>query len=130
MGAVDRRRVQRVASRAWEAHLAGNRAARRLNALAKDHDLIQRMGRAVGVPTACVLWVCLGDVREYHCGDAYRKAMGLNLAERSSGRYQGRLRISKRGSSMARRWMHMASLRQIRSHECVRQWYPASFAKT
>ena len=29
--------------------------------------------------TACVLWVHLGNPSEYHCAEAYRKAMGLNL---------------------------------------------------
>lgn len=47
----------------------------------------------------CVLWVELGDPSEYHCGSAQRKAMGQNLAELSSGKRQGKLKISKRGSS-------------------------------
>jgi hypothetical protein len=37
--------------------------------------------------------------------------MGLNLAERSSGKWQGKLKISKRGSSKVRRWLYMAALR-------------------
>ena len=44
---------------------------------------------------------CSGSIwairRDYHCAEAYRKAMGLNLKERSSGRYQGQLKITKRG---------------------------------
>ena len=51
----------------------------------------------VGWATACVLWVYLGNPANYHCAEAYRKAMGLNLKERSSGRYQGQLKITKRG---------------------------------
>ena len=39
--------------------------------------------------TACVLWTSMGDPRKYHAAAAYRKAMGLNLKERSSGTYQG-----------------------------------------
>ena len=76
------------------------------------------MGRA----TACVLWVELGDPGDYHCGAAYRKAMGLNLAERSSGKWQGKLKISKRGSSKARRWLYLAALRRVKE-EPVRSWY-------
>jgi transposase len=90
--------------------------------LTSDHVTIQAMGEAVGVPTACVLWVELGDPRAYHCGSAYRKAMGLNLAERSSGKWQGKLKISKRGSSKARRWLYLAALRLLK-REPVRSWY-------
>ena len=44
---------------------------------------------------------------------AYRKAMGLNLVERSSGKYKGRLRISKRGGARSRQWLYFAVLRLI-----------------
>ncbi len=80
------------------------------------------MGAVVGTVTACVLWVQLGNPQDYHCGAAYRKAMGLNLKERSSGRWQGQLKISKRGSSVVRRWLYLAALRWVRQ-EPVRTWY-------
>ena len=35
--------------------------------------------------------------------------MGLNLTERSSGMYKGKLKISKRGSSAVRYWMYLAA---------------------
>ena len=72
----------------------------------------EAQGKAVGIATACVLWTCVGDPRNYHAAAAYRKAMGLNLKERSSGAYQGQLRISKRGSARARQWLYFAALRQ------------------
>src|SRR5262249_54494581 len=78
-------------------------------------------GRAVGVPTACVLWVGVGDPRNYGSGAAYRKAMGLNLVEHSSGTYQGQLRISKRGNPRVRQWLYVAGLRLIR-REGVADW--------
>jgi transposase len=81
-------------------------------------------GRVVGVPSACVLWASLGDPRQYSSGGAYRKAMGLNLVEHSSGTYQGALRISKRGQPRVRRWLYLAVVRLIR-HEGVRAWYQA-----
>ncbi len=62
------------------------------------HVVLQAQGKVVGVPTACVLWTSTGDPRKYHAAAAYRKAMGLNLVERSSGKYKGRLRISKRAA--------------------------------
>ena len=80
------------------------------------------------MPTACVLWVSTGDPRNFHSAGAYRKAMGLNLVERSSGTYQGRLRISKRGSARTRQWLYFAVLRLVQ--QCgVRPWYEAKKAR-
>jgi transposase len=53
--------------------------------------------------------------------------MGLNLVERSSGTYQGRLRISKRGSPRSRQWLYFAVLRLIQKSG-VRPWYEAKKA--
>ena len=54
--------------------------------------------------------------------------MGLNLVERSSGSYQGRLRISKRGSARTRQWLYFAALRLVQN--CgVRPWYEAKKAR-
>ena len=36
---------------------------------------MQRLAGVVGLGTACVLWVMLGDPRNYPCGAAYRKAL-------------------------------------------------------
>ena len=89
------------------------RSKRALLRLAREHTLLQAMGKVVGVPTACVLWVCVGDPRDYHSGPAYRKAMGLNLVERSSGEYESRLHISKRGHPYARQWLYFAAMRLV-----------------
>jgi transposase len=53
-------------------------------------------------------------------GPAYRKAMGLNLKERSSGLWVGRLKISKRGPGSVRRWLYFAALRLIRRDSAKR----------
>ena len=54
--------------------------------------------------------------------------MGLNLKERSSGAYQGQIRISKRGSARTRQWLYFASLRLVQ-HSGVRPWYEAKKAR-
>jgi hypothetical protein len=48
--------------------------------------------------------------------------MGLNLKERSSGRWKGHLKITKRGSSQARRWLYFAGLRYCRD-PWLAGWY-------
>ena len=50
--------------------------------------------------------------------------MSLNLKERSSGQHQGQLKITKRGSSVARRWLFFAALR-IAPSGVVRPWFEA-----
>jgi transposase len=49
--------------------------------------------------------------------------LGLNLKERSSGRHIGRLKLTKRGSSIARRYLYFAALRLIRDDPVVKRWY-------
>lgn len=119
---VDVRQMQRYAEQALAARSEITKSRRRLEALAQGNAMIQAQAQAVGVATACVLWVHLGDPTEYHCGEAYRKAMGLNLTERSSGMYQGKLRISKRGFSRVRRWLYFGVLRLVAKGP-VQQWY-------
>jgi transposase len=101
---------------------------RQLRRLAEQQPVLQAQGRAVGVPTACVLWVQLGNPQAYTCGAAYRKAMGLNLKERSSGEYQGQLRLSKRGSGRVRHWLYFAALRQVQKAG-LQKWYAAKKAQ-
>lgn len=122
MGPWDEERLRRYARQIQGCRREMSAARRRLRSLTSDHAAIRAMGEAVGIGTACVLWVELGDPSQYHCGSAYRKAMGLNLAERSSGQWQGKLRISKRGSASVRRWLYLAALRWLKQ-EPVRSWY-------
>jgi hypothetical protein len=127
LGVKEQRRLQVYAEQALAARREVRRSQRQLRAVAADRPLLQAQGRVVGLPTACVLWASLGDPRQYSSGGAYRKAMGLNLVEHSSGTYQGELRISKRGQPRVRRWLYLAVLRLLRQ-EGVRGWYEAKKA--
>jgi transposase len=121
-GVVDLQRMRQYAGQALAARREVRRGKCRLAKLAQANAVIQAQAPVVGLATACVLWVYVGDPREYFCAAAYRKAMGLNLTEYSSGDYQGRLRISKRGASAVRRWLYLAALRWIRSGP-TKRWY-------
>jgi transposase len=122
--ALDRRRMMEAAEAAWSAKQEVEAAEKSLKTLARSHATIARQAVAVGWVTACVLWVYLGDPARYHCAEAYRKAMGLNLKERSSGRYQGQLKLSKRGPGAVRRWMYFAAMRMVQDYRVV-EWYQA-----
>ena len=121
-GRWDEERLRRYAQQVQDGLQQHRQTRRRLRQLASAQPIIQAMGVVVGPVTACVLWVELGNPQDYHCGAAYRKAMGLNLKERSSGRWQGQLTLSKRGPSAVRRWLYLAALRWVRQ-EPVRSWY-------
>jgi transposase len=124
LGDWPRRQIRDGARQALAARQAAAQAQRHLRELAVGNAVLQAQGKVVGLPTACVLWTSTGDPRKYHAAGAYRKAMGLNLVEHSSGRYQGRLRLSKRGDARARQWLYFAALRLVQ-RSGVRPWYQA-----
>jgi len=121
MNAWETRELRELAGEVSARRKEINDCKRRLRSLTKDHKTIQAQKPAVGLVTACVLWTCLGDPRDYGSAAAYRKAMGLNLVERSSGRFKGQLRISKRGQRLTRKWMYFGALRWMRD-AAVKRW--------
>jgi transposase len=127
-GEWEQRQLRDYAARALVARRQRQHGERQLRRLARGHAVLEAQGRAVGLSTACVLWVSTGDPRDFHAAAAYRKAMGLNLTERSSGAYQGQLRISKRGHARSRQWLYFAALRLVQT-PAVRRWYEAKKAQ-
>ncbi len=121
-------RVRHYAAEAVRAKRVMRRYKAELAELAMRHPVVKRMATAVGAATAGVLWLEGGDPGQYSCGRAYLKALGLNLTERSSGAVQGPQRISKRGSSRARRWLHFAAMR-LTMEEPVNRWYAAKIER-
>jgi transposase len=127
-GAVSRRQVQEYARQALAAWQQMRRSKRALQSLVQGQAVLQAQAQVVGSATACALWASVGDPRAYSCGAAYRKAMGLNLTERSSGTHQGELHISKRGQPQARQWLYLAALRLVKQAG-LRAWYQAKKAR-
>jgi transposase len=123
-GEVQCLQVQRYAAQTLQARRQLQRGRRQLGRLAASHEVLRAQARVVGGATACVLWACVGDPRDYPCGEAYRKAMGLNLTERSSGSHKGQLHISKRGQPQARRWLYLAAWR-LAQQAGIGAWYQA-----
>ena len=128
MNAAQAELVRRIAQQILDGRAEMRRSREQLGRLVQENTVLQRMATVVGVVTACVLYSTLGDPRDYHCGAAYRKGMGLNLKERSSGQYQGKLRITKRGPSQARQWLFFAALRLIQEPS-IRGWYEGKKAR-
>lgn len=101
----------------------------RVEASAEEHEAAGSMASTIGTKTSGVLVAECGDPRSYPHAHAYEKALGLNLKERSSGKYQGQLKITKRGSGVARRYLFLAVLRLIQKDAVVRAWYERKVAK-
>lgn len=120
--AIDLRQMREYSQRALAALDEIRGAKEHLATLAQDKPQLLAQAAVVGEVTACVLWVHLGDPKDYHCGEAYRKAMGLNLKERSSGRFEGQLKLAKRGPSQVRRWLYFSALRWVQKPPLDR-WY-------
>ncbi len=101
-GEVEQQRLREYATEALNARQqmrrsrprAGQAGARPAGAASRSAGSGQRHG------------VCVVGQRwrpgAYECGAAYRKAMGLNLTEYSSGTKQGELHISSRGNPQTR----------------------------
>ncbi|MEM7479067.1 MAG: transposase [Planctomycetota bacterium] len=93
-----------------------------LQSLAKQRAAIAPHFDAVGGPTLCAPIASVGDPRQYSSSTAFLKALGLNLKGHSSGKHQGRLAITKRGPSIARKILYYCSLRAVQRPE-LKQWY-------
>ena len=121
--AWDCRYVIDITTRMLDIHKEANRCKKRLTVLIGMSCVeLQRMSKLLGAGAAAVVWCNIGNPHYYHCSDAWLKAMGLNLAERSSGEYQGNVHISKRGDSETRRWLYLSALRWVQESP-VKQWY-------
>ena len=88
-----------------------------------------RLGAQVGAVTAAVLTADLGSLDRYTSPRRLLKAAGLNLKERSSGRRQGQLAITKRGPSRTRQYLYLAALRWIQKDRIAKAWYEAKVAR-
>ncbi len=110
-----------VASNTLSALRRVQNANRQLTDLLAAEPVLSR-DTVIGAPTLAAIWAHVGDPRDYTSGGALLKALGLNLKERSSGRRQGELAITKRGSSQARRWIYFWALRAIQRAE-LKDWY-------
>lgn len=87
-----------------------------------DQPELTPMNEFVGKTTTAMLISLLGNPAHWESTRAMFKFFGINLRERSSGKFKGQLRISKRGSGVGRRWLFLAALRLIKTHPIVRAW--------
>lgn len=119
----EREYLQALATEMRHSRLQGKQAKQALETRIKSDPELEEIGILIGLVTTAVLFSCHLDPRKYACAHSYQKALGLNLKEKSSGRHVGQLKITKRGSAMARKYLYLATLRLIKSHPVVKAWY-------
>ena len=118
-----------LAQRTRELQRELNKAKKKVERLSQGKESTREMGKVVGKATAAVVVSGGGDPLEYDSASQWVKSLGLNLKEKSSGKYKGKLTITKRGSGQARRWLYFAVLRLIQTDEIVRAWYARKIAR-
>jgi hypothetical protein len=117
-----------IAAEALRAHrLAADVQKRLVKATAKE--VAPEMSALLGAVTAATIVACGVDPRKYKSAGALEKAFGLNLREHSSGTKKGGLHITKRGDSMARQVLYMATLRLILRDPIAAAWYRKKVAR-
>lgn len=119
----ERRVLAELAEETLRARRAKKRANTRVEELAQGIADVKAMGEVVGMLTAAVLVTKVGRPESFFCAHAYEKCSGSNLKVRSSGKYEGHLKITKRGSGQARKYLYLAVLRLINKDPVIRAWY-------
>ena len=120
---AEARMLQTLAGEILRCRKAASKARADVERLSEAHEAAGRMGQTIGKATAAVLVAKAGDPRDYASASSLVKSLGLNLKERSSGKYKGQLKITKRGPSVCRYYLYLAALRLIQDDPVVRAWY-------
>jgi len=118
-----------LAQRTRELQRELNKSKKKVERMSQDQASTKEIGRVVGKVTAAVLVSGGGDPLEYSSASAWLKGLGLNLKEKSSGKHQGQLKITKRGSGRARRWLYFGVLRLIKTDSVAKAWYCRKVAR-
>jgi transposase len=114
--------IKEMAAETLKAHREELKCDRILRERIASDPVMKRYSDAVGAATLAVIWTVVGDPILFGSSGAFMKAIGLNLKEKSSGKRQGALAISKRGPALARRWIFFWAMRAIQRDE-LQPWY-------
>jgi transposase len=81
-------------------------------------ELLRSVG--ISVPACAAILAFGGDLRNLEHGNQLLRKAGLNLAERSSGKHQGKIKLSKRGNALLRKHLFFTVIHLL-SHNPVFQ---------
>ena len=120
---AERQYLQALAREMQHSRCEGKVAKQQIETKVEAMDGLQEMARLIGKLTTAALISLHLDPRLFPSARCFLKALGLNLKEKSSGQIQGRLKLSKRGSSTARKYLFLAALRLIQNDSVIARWY-------
>jgi transposase len=120
---AERRLLQALAQHLLETREKRHGLERDLQQQVRGDATLSRMAAVVGKTTSAVLVSAQGWPQDYPDAASYLKSLGLNLKERSSGKHQGQLKITKRGPGVARFYLYYAVLRWITHDPVIQRWY-------
>jgi len=120
-----RRYLQALATEMQHSRCQSQAAKQLLEASVVADAGLKEMAALIGKLTTAMLIGLHLDPRNFSNARSFLKALGLNLTEKSSGQYHGQLKISKRGSATARKYLYLAALRLIQKDPVIAQWYHA-----
>lgn len=119
----EKRYIQQLATDLLRTYKEIKAIEKSLSEQLKVHVEQKILSQFCGKVTYAVLYVILGDLRQYPNAKSLLKAIGLNLKEHSSGQKKGRLSITKRGSRKVRFYLYWKVLRLIKTDSHVKAWY-------
>ena len=124
-GQSQRKWIQEVASQLLQCQQEIKACEDRLEEIVAGNETMGELSKILSTTTLSVLLATVGDPAQYSSSDAFLKALGLNLKERSSGKRQGQLSITKRGPGLARKYLYFWALRALSRQPKLRVWYEA-----
>jgi transposase len=80
-------------------------------------ELVRTVG--VSIPATAAILAFGGDLRKLSHGNQLLRKAGLNLAERSSGKYKGQIKLTKRGNSLLRKHLYFTVFDENAVHDEV-----------
>ena len=129
MMAAEREEVSWMARELLRIRAEIQRVETQLEELPRSDREISDLRQVVGAKTAAALLALIGRPSRYRNAHAFRKSLGLNLKEKSSGKHQGQLRITKRGPGLARWYLYLATLRLLQTDPCFAAWHQAKVGR-
>lgn len=92
-----------------------------LDQIPYSHSILSIKG--IGLITVAGLIGEVGDFKNFKTVSEVMKLAGLDLFEISSGKHQGKRRISKRGRSLMRKLLYFAAINVVKSHGIMHERY-------
>jgi len=126
---AERALLKTLAQDLLENHRAVQQAEQALAAQVDADATLSWLASVVGKTSAAVLVSTQGSPQDYPDAGSYLKSLGLNLKERSSGKFQGQLKITKRGPGIARLYLYLAALRWLYRDPIIQAWYQRKVAR-